>query len=78
MRKGALSAKLIRGPFKLVGNIIYYVFKYLSCHEDDKSDNRMLLRNLYNAGHLDEGKYHQFRKQCLNDSFDPEEIHKSL
>ena len=78
MDKCALTAKPIRGPFKIVRNIIQNIFNYLSCYEHDKSDNRMLLRNLYNAGQLDEGKYHQFRKRCLDESFDPEEVHKSV
>ena len=78
MRKCASSQNLTSGPFRWVGNILHNVFKYLSCYECDPSDNKTLLRNLYNAGHIDEGKYHDFRKRCLNDSFDPEEIHKSL
>jgi len=78
MRKCASSPKLIWGLFRWVGNIIHNIFKYLSCSECDSSDNKTLLRNLYNAGHLDEAKYHDFRDRCLNDSFDPEEIHKSL
>ena len=78
MRKCASSPNLIWGPFRLVGNFIQNIFKYLSCYEGDTSDNRMLLRNLYNAGHMDEGKYHDLRERCLNDNFDPEEIHKSL
>ena len=78
MRKCASSPKLIWGPFRFVGNIIHNIFRYLSCYECDSLDNQTLLRNLYNAGHLDEGKYHVFRERCLNDSFDPEEIHKSL
>ena len=78
MRKCASSPKLIWGPFRFVGNIIDNIFKYLSCYECDLSDDKTLLRNLYNAGHIDEGKYHDFRERCFNDSFDPEEIHKSL
>jgi len=78
MRKCASSPRLIWGPFRFVGNIIHNIFKYLSCDEGDTLDNRMLLRNLYNAGHIDEGKYHDCRERCLNNSFDPEEIHKSL
>jgi hypothetical protein len=78
MRKYASSLNLLWGPFKFIRNIIHNIFSYLSCHECDTSDNRMLLRNLYNAGQIDEGKYHHFRERCLNDSFDPEEIHNSL
>ena len=78
MEKCTLSAKLNGGPFKLIGKFFHNIFSYLSCNESDKSDNRKLLRDLYNAGYLDEGKYHQFRERCLNDSFDPEEVHKSL
>ena len=78
MRKCASSPNLFWGLFKIIGNIIHNIFKYLSCYECDASDNRTLLRKLYNAGYLDEGKYHQFRERCSNDSFDPEEIHKSF
>ena len=78
MEKCTLSAKLNGGPFKFIGKFFRHIFSYLSCYEGDQSDNRKLLRDLYNAGYLDEGKYHQFRERCLNESFDPEEIHKSL
>jgi hypothetical protein len=78
MGKWALPLKMFWGPFKFTGNIIHNIFKYLSCGECGRSDNRRLLRNLYNAGHIDEAKYHHYRERCLNDSFDPEEIHKSL
>lgn len=77
MKKRASSPNFFRGPFGFIRNSIYKIFDYLSCYQDDRSDNRTLLRKLYNAGHLEEGKYHQFRKRCLDDSFDPEEIRKS-
>jgi hypothetical protein len=77
MKKYTSSAKWIGGPFKFVGNIIHNIINYLTCDECDTTDNRRLLRNLYNAGYLDEGKYHQFRERCLNEKFDPEEIHES-
>ena len=78
MKKCASSPKLKWGPFKFIENIIHNIFNYLSCSECDKSDDRMLLRNLYNAGYLDEEKYHDYRERCSDASFDPEEIHKSL
>jgi len=78
MRKCASSPNSFRGPFKFIRNMIHNIFNYLSCYECDTSDNRTLLRKLYNAGYLEEGKYHQFRKRCLDDHFDPEEIHKSF
>jgi hypothetical protein len=77
MRKRASSSNSFRGPFRFIRNMIHHIFSYLSCYEGDTSDNRALLRKLYNAGYLEEGKYHQFRKRCLDDSFDPEEIDKS-
>ena len=77
MRKYTSSLSLLWGPFKLIGNIFHNIFRYLSCCECDTSDDRMLLRKLYNAGQIDEGKYHHFRERSLNHSFDPEEIPKS-
>ena len=77
MKKDASSLKRVWGPFKFVGTIIHNIFKYLTCSECDPSDNSMLLRNLYNAGHIEEGKYHDFRERCSHDNFDPEEIHKA-
>ena len=77
MKKDASSLKRVWGPFKFVRNVIHDIFSYLSCNEYDPSDNRRLLRNLYNAGHIDEGKYHHFREKCSNDNFDPEEIHEA-
>jgi hypothetical protein len=78
MRKCALSPIFFGGPFKTIRNMIHHIFSYLSGYECDTSDNRTLLRKLYNTGYLDEGKYHRFRKRCLDDSFDPEEIHGSF
>jgi hypothetical protein len=78
MRKYASSPNFLWGPFKFIRNMIHHIFNYLSCYECDTSDNRTLLRKLYNAGYLDEGKYHQFRKRCLDDSFDPETVHKTF
>jgi len=74
MKNRASSYNAFWGPFKFIRRIIHNIFRYLSCYECDPSDNRALLRNLYNAGHIDEGKYHQFREQCCNESYDPEEI----
>ena len=78
MRLRASSPNSFRGPFKFIRNMIHNIFNYLSSYECDTSDNRTLLRKLYNAGYLEEGKYHQFRKRCLDDNFDSEEIHKSF
>ncbi len=77
MLKDASSPKQAWGPLKFISTIFHYIFNYISCNADDPTDNKMLLRNLYNAGHLDEGKYHHFREKCLNDNFDPEEIHEA-
>ena len=77
MKKDASSLKRVWGPFNFVRNFIHDIFSYLSSNEYDPSDNRRLLRNLYNAGHIDEGKYHHFRERCSNDNFDPEEIHEA-
>ena len=78
MSKYKSSTNLFWKSFKFIGNIINYIFKYLSCSECDPSDNRMLLRNLYNTGQIDEGQYHQFCERCSDDSFDPEAIHRSM
>jgi hypothetical protein len=77
MKKDTSSLKRAWGPFKFVRTIIHNIFNYLTCNEYDPSDNRRLLRNLYNAGHIDEGKYDHFRERCSNDNFDPEEIHEA-
>ena len=78
MGKSASWPGLIWLPFKFIGNFIHSIFRYLSCYECETTDDRTLLRKLYNAGYLDEGKYHQFRERCLDESFDPEEIHDSF
>jgi hypothetical protein len=77
MIKDASSPKQARGPFRFIRATIHNIFDYLSCNADDPTDNKMLLRNLYNIGHLDEEKYHHFREKCSNDNFDPEEIHEA-
>jgi hypothetical protein len=80
MKKDASSPQRVGGPFKFIRTTIHNIFNYLTCNEYneyDLSDNRRLLRNLYNAGHIDEGKYHHFRERCSNDNFDPEEIHEA-
>ncbi len=78
MGKFASWPGLIWLPFKFIVNIVHLIFRYLSCYHCDTTDDRTLLRKLYNAGYLDEGKYHQLRERCLDDGFDPEEIHNSF
>jgi hypothetical protein len=80
MQKSIFVLNVFWGPFKFIGNIILNIFKYLSCYENEceTTDNRMLLRNLYNSGQMDEEKYHECRERCLDESFDPEELQKPM
>ena len=78
MKKGLSPLNVLGGPVRFIGNIINYIFGYLTCHEHETSNNPMSLRNLYNSGQIDEGKYHQFRSQSWNDGYDPEEIDKPV
>ena len=78
MKNRGVPFNVIWGPLKFIGKHIGNIFRYLACYEYETSDARMSLRNLYNSGQIDEGKYHRFRKQCRNDSYDPEEIEKPM
>ena len=78
MKNCGSSSNVFWGPLKFIGRLIGNILNYLTCHEHETSDGRMALRNLYNAGQIDEGKYHRFRKQCRNDNYDPEEIEKPM
>jgi hypothetical protein len=54
--------------------IFHSVCNYLSGYEPGKSNNRVLLRRLYNAGYLDDGKYQDLCEKSSNDNLDPEEL----
>lgn len=78
MSNSASSFNVFWRLLKLIGKYIGHIFRYLACHEQETSDDRMSLRNLYNSGRIDEGKYHQCREQCWADSYDPEEVEKPM
>ena len=59
--------------FKFLRRCVSNIFKYLACCGDERIDDRMALRNLYNSGHIDEGKYHHCLNKCRNGSYDPDE-----
>ena len=63
-----------RNYFKYIIKIFHSICNYLSGYEPEKSNNRVLLRRLYNAGYLDDGKYQDFCEKCSNDNLDPEEL----
>ena len=54
--------------------IIHKIFDYLSGNDNETGNNRILLRSLYNAGYLDDGKYQDLCEKNSNDNFDPEEL----
>ena len=54
--------------------IIHKIFGYLLGNESETCNNRILLRRLYNAGYLDDGKYQDLCEKNSNDNFDPEEL----
>ena len=60
--------------FKYIAKIFYSICNYLSGYEPEKSNNRVLLRRLYNAGYLDDGKYQDLCEKSSNDNLDPEEL----
>lgn len=74
MKNGSMSDKVFWGPFKFIGKSLEHIFKYLACLEGESPNDGMSLRNLYNRGHIDEGKYHQMREKCWKESYDHEEI----
>jgi hypothetical protein len=56
--------------FKIINNI----FKYLTQYETETSNNRILLRRLYNSGYLDDDKYQNLCEKSSKDNLDPEEL----
>ena len=78
MGNSATSYNILSGSFKVICKCIGDIFRYLACHESEAPNDRMSLRNLYNSGRIDEGKYHRCREQCWMDSYDPEEIEKPM
>ena len=60
--------------FSFAGKIIHKTFNYLSGAESETSNNRVLLRRLYNAGYLDDGKFQDLCEKNSNDNLDPEEL----
>lgn len=62
------------GAFTWVGKIFRSIFNYLACSGSEPLNDRNLLRELYNAGHMDEVKYQDCCEQCSKGEFDPEEL----
>ena len=60
--------------FTVIGKIIQKIFNYISCYQSETANNRVLLRRLYNAGYLDDGKYQELCEKNSNDNLDPEEL----
>jgi hypothetical protein len=60
--------------FTFVGKIFRFILNYLSCSETETLNDRNLLRELYNAGHIDEIKYQDCCERCSKGDFDPEEL----
>jgi|GEM_PF-4688770 len=60
--------------FKCIVKVFHSLCNYLSGYEPEKSNNRVLLRRLYNAGYLDDGKYQDLCEKSSNDNLDPEEL----
>ena len=56
--------------FKIINNI----FRYLTQYESETSNNRILLRRLYNSGYLDDDKYQDLCEKCSKNNLDPEEL----
>jgi len=63
-----------RNYFNFIGKIIHKALNYLSGYENETSNNRTLLRRLYNSGYLDDGKYQDLCEKCSDESLDPEEL----
>ena len=63
-----------RGYLVYPVTIIHKIFDYLSGNDSETGNNRILLRRLYNAGYLDDGKYQDLCEKNSNDNFDPEEL----
>lgn len=74
MTKNASMFNGSREYFTFIGKFFHKIFKYLSGHESETCNNRTLLRRLYNAGYLDDGKYQDLCEKNSNDDLDPEEL----
>jgi hypothetical protein len=74
MTKNASMLKRFRGYLTYPVIIIHKIFDYLSGNESKTCSNRMLLRRLYNAGYLDDGKYQDLCEKNSNENLDPEEL----
>jgi len=74
MTENASRFNRFRGCFTLMGKIIHKIFDYLSGYENETCNNRILLRRLYNAGYLDDGKYQDLCEKNSNENLDPEEF----
>jgi hypothetical protein len=74
MTENATLLIRIRDCFNYPAKIIYKIFDYLSGNERETLNNRLLLRRLYNAGYLDDGKYQDLCEKNSNNNLDPEEL----
>lgn len=64
----------IRGFLSYIFKIINKIFKYLTQYESETSNNRILLRRLYNSGYLDDEKYQDLCEKSSKNNLDPEEL----
>ena len=74
MAENASMLNRFRGYLVYPVIIIQKIFDYLSGTESEICNNRILLRRLYNAGYLDDGKYHDLCEKNSNNNLDPEEL----
>ena len=74
MAENASMLNRFRGYLVYPVIIIHKIFDYLSGTESETCNNRILLRRLYNAGYLDDGKYHDLCEKNSNNNLDPEEL----
>ena len=56
-------------------NYFIYIFNYLTSNEARVPNDRHLLRELHNAGYLDENKYLDYCERHSQGDFDLEELH---
>lgn len=74
MKKDASNAQNTSELPTFVGKIIDRILNYLSCSGEERLDNRVLLRRLYNSGYLDDQKYQDLCEKSSKNNLDPEEL----
>ena len=72
MNNQATIFPLVAVVFRFAIKIVSKIFNYLASNDIDTLSDKNLLREIYNATHIDVIKYQDYGNQVSKEDFDPE------